>query len=220
MNNSDSILSKNISKNDSLKPNHRRGRPVGDRESKRAELLTAAIAVTAEEGYAGASLRKVAKRMGGTTGTVTYYYKNKEEMLAAVAEELFNRIDALLALDEKEVSIKHLLHKWLNWINSSESDLWLAMIQLLAHARHEAAFANILYRRYATLKATFIKMAEEGQKAGNIRKDIPAEIIASQLVAMCDGWMISQPIELKNFTDEQLNLQLDSVMRLISPPSK
>lgn len=47
----------------------RRGRPVGDREAKRAELLRAAISVIAQEGFAGASLRKVAQRAGCTTGS-------------------------------------------------------------------------------------------------------------------------------------------------------
>lgn len=43
-----------------------RGRPVGDHEAKRAELLKAAISVIAQEGLAGASLRKVAQRAGCT----------------------------------------------------------------------------------------------------------------------------------------------------------
>ncbi|MFZ6044071.1 hypothetical protein ACOV11_26735, partial [Vibrio natriegens] len=76
MNNSGSLVSptnQHSETDNPVKPRGRRGRPVGDRESKRAELLAAAIAVTAEAGYTGASLRKVAKRIGGTTGTVTYY---------------------------------------------------------------------------------------------------------------------------------------------------
>ncbi|WP_414694373.1 TetR family transcriptional regulator, partial [Phenylobacterium sp.] len=45
-----------------LKTQARRGRPVGDRDARRAELLAAAIAVIAQEGYAGTSLRKVAEQ--------------------------------------------------------------------------------------------------------------------------------------------------------------
>src|SRR5689334_4432055 len=58
-----------------------RGRPAGDREAKRADLLKAAIAVIAQDGFAGASLRKVAQRAGCTTGAVTYYFANKREMV-------------------------------------------------------------------------------------------------------------------------------------------
>lgn len=55
-----------------------RGRPIGDREAKREALLRAASSVIAEEGYASASLRKVAKSAGYTTGAVTYYFANKK----------------------------------------------------------------------------------------------------------------------------------------------
>src|ERR1051326_1463853 len=66
-----------------------RGRPVGDRDAKRTELLGAAISVIAQDGFAGASLRKVAERAGCSTGTVSYYFANKEEMMAAVIENQF-----------------------------------------------------------------------------------------------------------------------------------
>ena len=67
-----------------------RGRPVGDREAKRTELLDAALAVIAEEGIAAASLRRVAERAGCSTGAVTYYFANREEMMAAVIESQFD----------------------------------------------------------------------------------------------------------------------------------
>ena len=81
-------------------PAARRGRPVGDHNAKRAELLSAAITVIAHEGYAGASMRKVAQQAGCTTGAVTYYFANKEEMVTAVAQSLFDEIDTLLEINQ------------------------------------------------------------------------------------------------------------------------
>ena len=71
----------------------KRGRPIGDREAKSGELIEAARYVIAREGYAGASLRKVAARAGCSTGAVTYYFANKEAMVATVAEALFDEFD-------------------------------------------------------------------------------------------------------------------------------
>ncbi|UXH99986.1 TetR/AcrR family transcriptional regulator [Photobacterium sp. TY1-4] len=196
----------------------RRGRPVGDHESKRAELLAAAIAVTAEEGYAGASLRKVAKRFGGTTGAVTYYFANKEEMITAVIEELFNRVDNLLNVDTENIDIKQLMQQFLTWPETSETDLWLVFIQLLAHAKHEPAFATVLAQRNANFLAKFASVIEKGQCQGVIRKDIPAAILADQLSAMCDGWMILMPFEPERFTPERIQTLLDAIAKLIAPP--
>src|SRR5689334_16034379 len=80
----------------------RRGRPVGNRLEKRGELLTAAIEVIAQEGYAGTSLRKVASHAGCTTGAVTYYFANKEEMITAAAQSLFDEFDNLLESDQEK----------------------------------------------------------------------------------------------------------------------
>src|SRR5689334_4219474 len=77
------------------------GRPVGDRAAKRTELLDAAIAVIAQEGFAEASLRKVAERAGCSTGAVTYYFANREEMMAAVIESQFDVFDAMLRRSDK-----------------------------------------------------------------------------------------------------------------------
>lgn len=194
-----------------------RGRPVGDRESKKADLLSAAIAVTAEEGYSGVSLRKVAKRMGATTGTVTYYYANKEEMIAAVAEELFRRFHVSLNLNDESTDIKTMLDKLLNWPESEFSVLWLAFIQLLAHARQEPAFASVIQRNYLAVRDVLTSLVKKGQENKTIRDDIEAELIADQLSAISDGWMVMMPIDPDRFSPERTKLISESVLTLIKP---
>lgn len=222
MNNSSSLVSptnQHSETDNPVKPRGRRGRPVGDRESKRAELLAAAIAVTAEEGYTGASLRKVAKRIGGTTGTVTYYFANKEEMITAVAEELFSKLAALLDVNDENLDLNKLLQKWLVLNDSSETDLWLVFIQLLAHARHEPAIAAVIQRHSAQFRSRLASIVETGQAQGTIRNDIPAELLADQLCALCDGWVLMMPIEPERFTPERVQVLLQTVSTLIAPPS-
>ncbi len=194
-----------------------RGRPVGDRESRKADLLSAAIAVTAEEGYSGVSLRKVAKRMGATTGTVTYYYANKEEMIAAVAEELFRRFHVSLNLNDENTDIKSMLDKLLNWPESEYSVLWLAFVQLLAHARQEPAFASVIQRNYLVVKDVLTALVERGQANQTIRDDISAELIADQLSALADGWMVMMPLDPERFSPERTQLLSESVLTLIKP---
>lgn len=191
----------------------KRGRPVGDRAAKRTELLKAAVSVLADEGYAGTSLRKVAQRAGCTTGAVTYYFANKEAMVAAVTEHLFDRFDTLLDLDGTEQRFA----RWLEWAGS-DSDLWLAQFQLLALARHEPAFAAIFQRRYANYRRTLASSLAKGQKEGTIRSDIPADILADQLAGMADGWMTMLPIEPERFKPKRIKTLLDAVNVLIAPP--
>ncbi len=196
----------------------RRGRPVGDREAKRAELLAAAISVIAQEGYSGASMRKVAKQAGCTTGAVTYYFANKEEMVSAVAQSLFDQFDTMLDSGEGSVDVRVVIQQWLDWTSLNETDTWLAVFQLLAHARHEPAFANVIQQRYFRFRQGLAAILAKGQAQGVIRSDIPADLLADQLSAISDGWMMMHPIEPERFEQSRAKALLDALITLISPP--
>jgi AcrR family transcriptional regulator len=65
----------------------RRGRPRGDqRTGTRAKLVEAAIALIRERGYEGMTLATVAERAGMTTGAIYGNFKNRTDLLMAVAE--------------------------------------------------------------------------------------------------------------------------------------
>ena len=202
-----------------LPPSRGRGRPVGDREAKRAELLDAAVSVIAQDGFAGASLRKVAKRAGCSTGAVTYYFANREEMMAAVIESRFDAYDAMLRGVEDSLDIRAGFKRWLDSISSNDSGEWIAVFQLLAHARHEPKLAAVYQRRYARYRDVFASMLAKGQRQGSVRKDIPADLLADQLSAMGDGWMMLLPIEPQRFQANQVKALLDATMALIAPQS-
>src|SRR5581483_3126789 len=94
-------------------PTRKRGRPVGDREARSGELIAAARAVIAREGYAGASLRRVAEQAGATTGALSYYFENKEAMVVAVAASLFDEFDAWLEAQGEACDPKSLCNNML-----------------------------------------------------------------------------------------------------------
>lgn len=54
--------------------------------ARREQIVSAAAAVYADAGYAGASLREIAKRAGISHAGLLYYFPNREALLAAVLE--------------------------------------------------------------------------------------------------------------------------------------
>jgi AcrR family transcriptional regulator len=65
----------------------RRGRPKSDqRTGTRAKLVEAALALIRERGYEGTTLASVAERVGMTTGAIYGNFKNRADLLMAVAE--------------------------------------------------------------------------------------------------------------------------------------
>lgn len=163
-------------------------------------------------------MRKVAKRAGCTTGAVTYYFANKEEMDAAVARSLFDRFDSLLAANQDRIDVRGLIQQCLDWTSVDETDLWLALTQLLAHARHEPAFADVVQQRYAKFRQTLAAILEKGQSQGLVRSDIAADLLADQFSAMGDGWMMLMPIEPERFSQGRGQALMDAAITLFSPP--
>lgn len=200
-------------------PAARRGRPVGDRDARRADLLKAAISVIAQEGFAGASLRKVAQRAGCTTGAVTYYFENKEAMVVALAESLFDQYDALLEQGRDRVDIRTGIQRWLDWTKADDPDTWLVGFQLLAYARSEPTLAAVYQRRYAQYRAGLASIVAAGQRQGLIRGDIAADLLADQISAMADGWMMMLPIEPERFQPKRVQALLDATIAMLAPPS-
>src|SRR2546425_4296453 len=67
----------------------RKSRPRWQRRkaARPAEIVTAALDVFVERGFAAARLEEVARRAGVTKGTVYLYFKNKEALFKAVVRE-------------------------------------------------------------------------------------------------------------------------------------
>ena len=173
--------------------------------------------VIARLGYAGASLRKVAQQAGYTTGAVTYYFANKEAMVTAIVEHLFDEFDAMLDIGPEVSDIKRRFERWLAL--NADSDVWLAQFQLLAQARHEPAFAAVYQRRYARYREVLSGILAKQQAAGAIRSDIPADLLADHLGAIGDGWMMMLPIEPERFKPSRVQALLDSIITMLSPSS-
>lgn len=171
----------------------------------------------AREGYANTSLRKVAQRAGCTTGAVTYYFANKEELVTALAESRFDSFDAMLAPGRPRPDIRAILERWLSR-TTDDPEFWPVMSQLLAHARYEPAFAAAIERRYARHRDALAALLTTGQAQGTVRDDIPADLLADQLAAIGDGWMMMFPIEPTRFTASRVQTLLDAAITLISPP--
>ena len=195
----------------------KRGRPIGDREAKSGELIEAARYVIAREGYAGASLRKVAARAGCSTGAVTYYFANKEAMVATVSEALFDEFDGWLVDQASPTDIRAIFDRMILWTASGKGDAWLVAFQLLVRAASDPPLAAVIQKRYAQFRLKLTSLLESGQAQGVIRADIPADLLADQVCAMGDGWAMMFPVEPERFGHGRIHSLVNAAMAMLKP---
>jgi AcrR family transcriptional regulator len=67
---------------------------VRDAERTRADLLTIATQVFAEDGYSGARVDEIAERTRSTKRMIYYYFGGKEQLYLAVLEQAYTTIRA------------------------------------------------------------------------------------------------------------------------------
>lgn len=58
--------------------------------ARRQDVITAAIAVLSSEGYAAASIERIARAASASKGTVLYHFKSKEAVNEAVVQLLYD----------------------------------------------------------------------------------------------------------------------------------
>lgn len=56
---------------------------IVDHDERRTTIATAAAELIAEEGVEAATMKRIGARAGGTTGAVTHYFANKDELVLA-----------------------------------------------------------------------------------------------------------------------------------------
>ena len=75
----------------------------GRRRNRRVDVLDAAVDVFCRKGYAGSSVQDVADVVGVLKGSLYYYIKSKEDLLAEIVEDVHERsrsiFDDVVALD-------------------------------------------------------------------------------------------------------------------------
>ena len=145
-------------------------------DDTRERVIDAAQAIFARDGYAGASMREIADRVGIQRPSLFYHFKNKEALFVAAHEQVFTRIAPLfqemLAPDGDPFAQLDRLSRAVLSVTAEEPD-FARMMARTAVDRHPASVAIV--RRYVRplvdLGVTFIR---EQQRRGVFNADVDA----------------------------------------------
>lgn len=157
---------------------------------KAAEIVDATVRVIARDGLAGASMRAIAHEIGYTTGLVTHYFRDKEELLVAAAEAVFGPFEELLSEAlEMEDSFEGLRRMCVIPLPTTRAKQAMPRIyaQVLASAETEPAFAKAFRTRYAAIRKGIQTLLANGQQNGSFRADFDPAAQCDLLCALVDG---------------------------------
>jgi len=147
--------------------------------NKEEDILKAAIIVFADTGYHNSKMSKVAEVAGVSTGSLYVYYKNKEQILQKIFEEVWKRLhDGLLLLVERnDLSPVEKFDSMIDMIFDAFTESPAVAI-VIANEQHHLQFGNP--ENFTEYFEKFLKLGEriveEGMSTGIFNPNVDVKI--------------------------------------------
>lgn len=182
--------------------------PTSGTDTNRREIASAACTLVAEGGLDSVSMRRIAKHLGATTGYISHYYADKEDLLEAALRT------ALTDLTAGSEPLSTNLEEWIDNAvrtlphNVDSQRFWRILTAFQAASLNNPRLAEIL-RVYVVEQVS----ALTGHLAEKVGTDVPEEKItglARSLFALVSGLGTTSTTTPDAFTPQQLRTVIRS----------
>jgi AcrR family transcriptional regulator len=146
---------------------------------KRELILDAALNVFSRRGVFASRIADIASEAGVAYGLVYHYFRNKEEILNTIFEERWVRVTELLEeADLKGASLEERLREAANlFLSAYGRRPQLVEVLLLEFTRTSKFLEPVHLDRIGRAFSVVRGMLERGQQEGEVRSDIPADLL-------------------------------------------
>ena len=155
---------------------------------KYRQILEAAIAVIAENGYHGSQIAKIAKEAGVADGTIYLYFKNKEDLLIKMFAESMGEFisgieSGIAACQTAKEKLARLVHLHLEHLSARPK---LAVVTQLELRQSQAS----LQPKLSAVLEPYLELIEElvssGMKSGEFRSGLNVKLARQMIFGTVD----------------------------------
>jgi TetR/AcrR family transcriptional repressor of nem operon len=175
-------------------------REATKRETRDALIVAGAIEF-ADKGLDGPSLDAICARAGFTRGAFYVHFKDRDELLVAVVDRMLTSFyDAVIASGETPEGLQETVARYIAAVVAGApatrgTGQWHFHDTLAACAR-----SPVLRKRYLELQRQAIERvataAAAGQRAGNVRRDVPPKSLAEILLILTWGIGVANELNM------------------------
>ncbi len=181
-------------------------------------ILNTALALFRQKGYEAVSVNEICKTLGLTKGAFYYHYASKSDILIYSYKEEADRMAQYYQSISSEKPLVKLKKFYNHFIDFFQPDR-LEEMKIFFKVQIESHYENFLGSSRIQ-RDIFINILKEGQSSGEIREDIPAEILADIISRYRFGLHIEWCI-----LDGKINLisnstrDFEAILKLLTPPN-
>lgn len=189
------------------------------RLARRTQIVDAARRCVLEEGFHKTTMADVIRESGLSAGAVYGYFKSKEEIVAAIAEDAISTVDEvfqrLLATDQVITPLMALEAALAHVVEVAErpgGDVTRVAVQAWAEALRNPAIMTTACSKYTQLRANFEAVAVRAQADGTIDPDTDPRYIAQVMFGLIPGFVL-QRLLVGDVTPETYTAGLRALLR-------
>lgn len=183
---------------------------------RRAQIVRATIRCLARDGYARLTMKNVAREAGVSQGILHYYFRDKEDILAAalrtVATDLDRRVVAAQARGPRDARsrLSAIVRACLD-VALEEREVWVVFIEFWGEMLHDERLRAINAEVYARARGALGELVATGVRTGAFRAVRPAEA-AAVILALVDGLSLQLTFEPERMRAARAARLVDDVL--------
>jgi len=193
------------------------------RDDKRARILQAAVKVFARKGYFAARVSEIAKKAGVADGTIYLYFRNKEDLLVSLFDEVMGgHLEAareeMRSAPGPAARLLRMAEHHLRVLGENRDLAVVFQVELRQSTKFMERFTATWLQEYFQLLYGVI---EEGQRAGVFRPELPKKLVAKALFGALDEMVTSFILSGKDYDLAGLAAPVvDLFLRGVAVPGK
>jgi len=180
-------------------------------DARRAQIVAAAIDTIAEDGYANASLSRIAVRLGISKGVISYHFAGKDDLIAEIVTQVLQRARAYMQprIEAQTTGPKMLrtyIESNLEFIRDNPNQL-RAIVEIM-RATFVGASRPVSGNRDAGVHI-LAELLARFQAAGDFRPDFDPNAMAMAIRAVIDvapGRLTEPEFDIDNYAHEAVTV--------------
>jgi AcrR family transcriptional regulator len=159
-------------------------------EERRPQIIAAATRIFARQGYHKSTMQDIAREAGLSIGGVYWYFKSKDQIVAAILERLFQEDMEVLRtlLDTRAPAGERLRSFASGYIETYSRFAWLDAIGLefYVEAAHDAGLRELFQTSLTRYRHALVALIEQGIRQGEFRDVNPSDA-ANAILSLEEG---------------------------------
>lgn len=167
------------------------------RAARRDQILAAGRRCFTRNGFHATSMQDVIAEADLSIGAVYRYFRGKQELVTAIAEQVIGSADELLdglARQQPHLTLPEVMERALAFVDAEtgEDGALRVAIQVWAEAMRDPALAEFVKGVYSRFRGHFVVFAERAIAEGELPPDADPHAVAAVLFGMLPGYALQR----------------------------